>query len=318
MGSTIRISAALTMGDPLVVQPGDKNDFAISTPPMYPFAPLRFTQIKGATMSRPDEYFGSTDQQALMSRSDALWRLMREDTRVSYYGRTVALTLYEPGMADLLTAMAGLLGSASFIYVHANHTDELTDHIAALGFKSDRFESLISGPETLTSSRAVLQANALPEDLKVIAIDEATDPGVLIDLDVLTQDCGVLLLKGAILRGAEKPSVCLAAFDAEGRAVAVAAAVAINHPDGPRGQDAWWGMLATREDRRGQRISLILGAMTMVEMNRRHGFENFMTGVRKGNTASERLCAKLGVMPSDYSVVVAIDPTQFAGDRITK
>ena len=70
-------------------------------------------------------------------------------------------------------------------------------------------------------------------------------------------------------------------------------------------------MLATREDRRGQGIALLLGALCMLAMNERHGFDKFFTAVKKGNTPSERLCAKLGLKPNDTSAVFAIDPDFF-------
>jgi hypothetical protein len=55
-----------------------------------------------------------------------------------------------------------------------------------------------------------------------------------------------------------------------------------------------------------------------VQMHERHGFGAFAAGVRQGNTASEALCAKLAIVPSDYVVLSAIDVVTFGGDRMTK
>ncbi|MBY8975738.1 hypothetical protein KHP62_07970 [Rhodobacteraceae bacterium NNCM2] len=269
-------------------------------------------------MSIEDEFFGSSDQKALTYRSSNLWRLMCDDKRVSYYGRTVSLTCYEPGATELLLALTRLQGAASFLYVHARHIDEVVREIEANGMKVDRFETLTGGPECLDAAQEIVTQYKLPDDLEVVILDEDTPASLLGDLDQLTRECGVLLLRGSMLRGVEKPGLCIVALDAGKKPVGVAAAVAINHPEGKQGKDAWWGMLATREDRRGEHISLILGAMTMLEMNRRHGFSHFITGVRKGNTASENLCAKLAILPSAYGIVTAIDPSQFAGGRVTK
>jgi RimJ/RimL family protein N-acetyltransferase len=70
-------------------------------------------------------------------------------------------------------------------------------------------------------------------------------------------------------------------------------------------------MLATREDWRGQGIALLLGALCMLSMNERHGFDKFFTCVKKGNIPSERLCIKLGLKPDGNSAVFAIDPDFF-------
>ena len=76
-------------------------------------------------------------------------------------------------------------------------------------------------------------------------------------------------------------------------------------------------MLATRADRRGEKIGLVLGAQAIVHMWERHGARGFMTGVRAENASSQALCAKLGVGPTDWIYAHCIDRGVFGGS-ITK
>ncbi|MEM8840754.1 MAG: GNAT family N-acetyltransferase [Pseudomonadota bacterium] len=263
------------------------------------------------------EFFGNADQQALTRRGYDLWKLMRDDARVSYYGRSVSLTCFDEGTTPSLAAMCRLQGAASFVYLLKRKEDCVIRQVEAEGLGTDRFATLTGDAACLSRCDEVLERGALPGALSVELVDETTPGDLLAALDRMTSACGVLLLKGSVLRGIDKPAVCLVASDRERRPVAVAASVAINHPAGAQGEDAWWGMLATREDRRGQGISRLLGAMTMREMNRRHGFRRFIAAVREGNTASEQLCYGLGMQPSDYATITAIDPTKMAGGRVT-
>ncbi len=50
------------------------------------------------------------------------------------------------------------------------------------------------------------------------------------------------------------------------------------------GDRAFRAMLATRQDRRGKRIALLLGAQPIVHVWERHGARGFMTGVRADNS----------------------------------
>jgi hypothetical protein len=92
----------------------------------------------------------------------------------------------------------------------------------------------------------------------------------------------------------------------------------IHHPSSPRARDAFWGMLATRDDRRGERIALLLGAQAIIHMWERHGARGFMTGVRADNAPSQALCNKLGVRATDWIYASCTDKEMFGGASITK
>jgi RimJ/RimL family protein N-acetyltransferase len=137
-------------------------------------------------------------------------------------------------------------------------------------------------------------------------------------LDRMTQGCDVLLPMGSFLRGQQRPSVFLFARDGDGRVVGDSGAVAQFHPDHPKAERFWWGMLATDERRRGQGIAIVLGAMALLRMREKFGYTRRFTGNRAGNGPSEALCTKLGLRPDETTVLIAIDPQMFSGGRITK
>jgi hypothetical protein len=83
-------------------------------------------------------------------------------------------------------------------------------------------------------------------------------------------------------------------------------------------KECWWGMLATRPERRGQRLSLILGAAVLIGMHERWGFERFFTGIATGNAPSMAVCSRIGLAPSQYATVIATDPDLVPGGRMTK
>jgi len=83
---------------------------------------------------------------------------------------------------------------------------------------------------------------------------------------------------------------------------------------------ALWKMTppATHPGRRGDRLSLLLGAHALMEMHRRFGFTGAMTGVAPGNRASEAICRRMGLAPRGLSIVGMADPALLPGGRMTK
>lgn len=131
--------------------------------------------------------------------------------------------------------------------------------------------------------------------------------------------CGVLPLAGEVLCGLYRPADCLLAVDREANVVACAASSAFAHAGHARyGQQAWWGMLATHPERRGHRLSPILGAHALIDMETRFGFRAFMTGVEPGNAPSEAVCTRAGMSPGDFAIIACTDPHALASGRMTK
>ena len=264
------------------------------------------------------ELFGNNEQRAMMKRGAALRQITKNDPRFSYYGRNVALTEYSSDAVELVSHLSLIQGASSCLYVQVDRSEEFKSAIDNLGFMTDQFELWQGGDTALAASENIVKKRKLPSDLEVVDIGPDTPGEIMAGLNEVTESCGVLLPLGSVMRGLDAPSVCKLAMDSDGVPVASAAAVAFNHPNGAHCKDVWWGMLATREDRRGEGIAIIMGAMAMLFMHQHHGFSNFTTGIRQGNEASERLCQKLGFSSGKYQLIAALDPKQFTGGRMTK
>lgn len=264
------------------------------------------------------EYFGSADQQRLQSRADQVWSLLHDDQRYCCHGRAVALADAAPDNLGLQLALTRLQGVSAAACDDVAVADMRDARLQAEGMKTDRFADWRGAGASLAAARAVLDARMLRDDLTVHATAPDTPAEDMAGLDRLTQSCGVLLPMGSFLRGRRQPTTCLYAKDRDGRVVGASASVAQHHRDHPKGPRAWWGMLSTDESRRGEGIALILGAMTIRAMDRDFGICDFLTGIREGNTASEALCAKLGLAPTGQVHLISIAPDLFAGGRLTK
>lgn len=265
-----------------------------------------------------DEYFGSPDRIALARRSASLWLLLRENPRYAYYGRLVALS--DPGQDALhiLSAMAKLQGAAVSYFYPANAAKSLLAQLEERGLATDQHEHFWGGETAFAASRQAQKDFAFPADLTISAIDPGTPRELVRDVAELCQLCDVMPVPGSIMRGQARNGICLVATDENRRPVATASSYMIHHQSSARARDAFWGMLAAREDRRGERIALLLGAQAIIHMWERHGARGFMTGVRADNLSSQALCNKLGVTASDWVYASCIDKDVFAGPSITK
>lgn len=172
--------------------------------------------------------------------------------------------------------------------------------------------------EALKAARAIVASYSLPDGVSVRVLGPDSPESDLALLARVALSCGVLPTAGSMLRGVARPAVSLVAVADTGAPVACAAAAAYAPPTDPEfRREAWWGMLATDPDYRGLRIALILGAMAMLEMHARHGVWDFMTGVVPGNTASEAVCTRCGLVDSGRRIFTMVDPGALAGGKMT-
>jgi acetyltransferase (GNAT) family protein len=269
-------------------------------------------------MFTDDEFFGSPERIALSRRSANLWSLLRDNPRYAYYGRLVALSDPSQDTVDILCAMARLQGAAACYFYPANAAKSLFAQLEARGLATDRYEHFWGSEAALEASRRVLEDFALPADLSISVIDSATPRELVREVAELCQSCDVMPVPGSIMRGQARKGICLVATDRDRRPVATASSYMIHHPSSPRAVDAFWGMLATREDRRGERIALLLGAQAIVHMWERHGARGFMTGVKADNSSSQALCNRLGVGATDWIYAHCIDERMFGGSSVTR
>ena len=266
-----------------------------------------------------DEFFGSDDQRALLRRGRSLAALLGQDRRYCYYGRTVGLPGPEDGDIDQLAALVIVQGNAAYYDVPVTQAEAIKTSMVARGLVPMHYDRWRGSGSAIAAARQVVATISLPEDVTMLRLDASSADGQLASLAVMALGCGVLPPCGEALRGLLRPAVCLVAVDRALRVVSCAASSAFAHENHPiYGGQAWWGMLATDPARRGQRLSVVLGAHALLEMETRFGFGDFMTGVEPGNAPSEAICARMGLSKGDSAIIVCADPRALASGRMTK
>jgi hypothetical protein len=270
-------------------------------------------------MKVSEEFFGTPDMKAVTFKASQLWNVAGDNPRLQSHGRAVGMN-WEGDDTDLSLqlSLARLQGVAGCDFIPAKDTESYILALEKEGMKTDRYELWETKPDVRDNANKILAENGLQDDLEVEIVGSETPLNSLKAVAALTEKCGVTLPMGSFVRGISRPSVYMYARDENGIPVGHASATAAFHSNSKYGSYVHWGMLATDPDRRGEKIALILGAMSMLSMNRQHGYEKFMTGIRDGNVPSEKLCSKLHLTRSDTTVVVAIDPESFSGTQMTK
>ena len=264
------------------------------------------------------DFFGEPHRIAVSRRSAHLWRLLSDDPRYSYYGRLVTLAEPGPDAADVLCALARLQGAAASYYYPAARAADLFAELEARGLKTDHHELLRGSDQAFAAASEIERNQALPLDLSVRAIDADTPYELLAAVAALCLSCDVMPVPGAVMRGQVRKGVCLAAIDGSGRVVATASSYLNHHSASSHATDAFWGMLATRHDRRGEKIALLLGAKAIVHMWQTHGARGFVTGVRADNASSQAVCNKLGFRSTDWILAECMDKELFGAASLTK
>lgn len=275
--------------------------------------------VWGIDMNENNEFYGSPEFKAVAYKASELWNVVNDDLRFQCHGRAVGVNWDEKGVdLSLHLSIARLQGAAACDWIPASEAENYILALEKEGMKTDRYEIWQTEPDALDNAKRVLLENSLRDDLEIEIVSAETSPKSLNAVAELTEICDVTLPMSSFVRGICVPSVYMYAREKSGRPVGHASSTAAFHRHSKHGSYVHWGMLATHPDRRGESIGLILGAMSMLEMNRKHGYENFVTGIRDGNEASEKLCTKLQLSKSDEAVVIAIDPESFTGAKLTK
>ncbi len=269
-------------------------------------------------MSDTGEYFGSAEQISLMQRGQKLWQLMKDNPAYSFYGRMVSLCDPKDDAVYKMLSLASLQGAASCQYYPIDQADKFCSELKAHGMNASRYEQCRGEKPALDISRKVLSEHQLPDDLSVVVLDQRSSTKLVSEVAKVSLACGVMPVPGSAMRGISREGVCLAAVDCAGKVVATASSYLSNHPNSTRAKDAFWGMLATDEARRGERIGLILGAQSIVWMWENLGACSFNTGITADNASSMALCGKLGVVPSQWTFIACIDPEAMGSGSVTR
>lgn len=264
------------------------------------------------------EYHGTPSQRSMMQRAESLWSILRDDPRFCCHGRDVQLSNHTVDNLELQMALARLQGAAGCCGVSRTDAVHRLADLEKAGFAVDAYVEWHGDETYLDVAEHVVESRKLSDGIQVKQIDPNTPHDTMAAVDAVAQSCGVLLPNGAFVRGQARQGVCLYACAGEGDVVATAASITQFHPTHARGGQALWGMLATREDHRGQGLAVVLGAMAMLAMKRQYGIRQVFTGIREGNTPSENLCANLGLKKSESMDVFAVDKRQIPEGRTTK
>lgn len=266
------------------------------------------------------EIYGSPDQRRVLARGEDLMALLAEDTRFCSHGRGVQLSDFscDGETLALLLRLTRLLGVSGCEMVPDADAPDLVRALEDAGMKTDCYVNYMSGHESVEIARATLRTRGLPPELTLQTIDAAASTKLLDAFAEIALAQDVLPSAGSVMRGISRPGFGMVAFDGHDRPVATAAASLARHPAHPDAEMAQWGQLATRDDCKGRGIARAMACLSLVHGWDNIGIRRFSTGIRAGNMASENLCRSLGLSPSGHTIVIAIDPASFAGDKATK
>lgn len=244
--------------------------------------------------------------------------LLKEDRRFAFQGRIVLLS--EPGedMVEIMVALAKLQGGSVCNYFPQNKAQQTKSDLEKQGLGVVQHDHLRGTTTCLDASLKAVETFSLPEDINVAVIDETTSPCIVRDVAEMSENCGVMSVPGWVMRGTGPKGVFLVAQNAVGEPVACAASFMCHPKNSSHSEDAFWGMLATRPDRRGQGLAFLLGAKAIVHMWNTHNARGFITGVSAENSSSKALCRKLGLSETGWKYLSCIDDTVFGGESITK
>ncbi len=269
-------------------------------------------------MQFDDEFFGSPEKIALMRRSASLWSLLRDSPRYAYYGRLVALSDPANDTSEILSSLARLQGASVCYYFPKAEVAELFADLEHRGFSTDRHEHYWGGETAFRASKKLLDKYRIADDLSISILNAETPQKLVADTATLCESCEVMPIPGAIMRGRVLRGINLVATDNTGGPVATASSFFIHHANCIRATDVFWGALATREDRRGEKIALLLGAKAIVHMWENEGARGFITGVRADNLSSQALCNKLGVSDSKWAYASCLNTELLGSSSVTK
>ncbi|MBF9031083.1 GNAT family N-acetyltransferase [Rhodobacterales bacterium HKCCE3408] len=258
------------------------------------------------------ELFGSPAHRALLRRGEDVWRVVQAHPRYAYYGTVVSLS--DPGddTAEIMASLARLQGIGMCFYYPKNDVAALLGDLEAKGLRTAQSWFHRGGQAAYEASKALLHGSPPPEHLTITRLDGST-PNSLIKATIeLCQKCGLSSMPGEVMRGRVIPGVNFVATDSSGVPVATAGSYAMHAPHTPRATEAFWGVLATREDHRGQGLAARLGAMAIEHMWETKGMRAFNTGIKPENLASQAACAKLGVLNTEWVTAFCYDDARLA------
>lgn len=269
-------------------------------------------------MNNVDIIYGSPQQVMVVKRANALWALIAGDPRFSFQARCVSLTQEQTNSADIVIALSRLQGYASCHFVPKQNVQNMADAYEVAGLRPAIWNQCWGRESAISKSKSFMSDFNPPEGLLLKTVTPQTPDAVIHAICKVSVASGVMPVPGSAMRGAGPKGMILYIEDRDGEVLATGGAFMAYHADSARADEAFWGMLATDVDWRGQRLACWIGAQVILQMTEQFGARGFSSGVKSDNPASQAMCARLGVGPSDMAYVGATDPEIMGDASITR
>lgn len=268
--------------------------------------------------SAAPRFFGSKAQRRMQRTAHMLWPLLVADPAYGTEGRMIGID--GPSDTDIpkLAALARLQGASVNHYLPKQDEARFDALYEAEGLRTDRWDQYMGAESCLAASAELLETFRLPARYSLHRVTDATPNATLDSLEETATACGVLPPMSPVLFGQMRDTVYFYLAAEDGRVAACSGSAMRNHPDSRFPRCAWWGMLATAPEDRGQGLSHYLGAQAALYMNARFGAREFYTGVRSDNLVSAHVCARLGVTDSRFACKAILDPEAFSEGGYTR
>ncbi|WP_299476777.1 hypothetical protein [uncultured Roseibium sp.] len=266
-----------------------------------------------------DEFFGTAAQVSVSRRARDTWKLIQDDPRYAYNGRIVTVAGFIGNeTSEKLAALARLQGSTTCHFLPKDRVGDIERLLGGEGLACNVWEFCKGGLAAYNAAQRILSTYRLPPDISVARIDADKSAALVSEFAKMVGECGVMVMAGRVMRGLDMPGITLAAIDDSGSIVGSAWGYKCYHPKSKFSDFAFWGGLTCHPERRGQKIALVLGALSIVWLWDELEVRGFCTGIAGDNTASFALCEKLSVLPSDEIGLGVSDPEMFRGTTLTK
>lgn len=265
-----------------------------------------------------DIIYGSPGQIGIVQRANALYRLLGEDPRFTFQGRSVSLAGEHAGAREIVTDLIRLQGYASVQFLPRSRSASFLEHFAEAGFNPVEWEQYWGQDSATDAARGFLKNYSPPDGLTLHETGAETDDATLHRITAMSLEQGVLTVPGSVMRGQGPRGVLLYIQTPTGDVVAAGGGYMAYHRTSPFANEAFWGMLATAPKFRGNRLACWVGAETILCLATRFGATGFSSGVKADNAASQSMCNRLGLTQSDYVYAGATDPALLGDGPITR
>lgn len=261
---------------------------------------------------------GTPEQIAMVRRAQALHALLKDDPRFCFQGRTVSHTGLTDEAVEIVANLSRLQGYSSIQAAPRKRGDSIAAAYRDRGLAPVQWDQYWGRDTAIAECRRFLDGFTPPDDLTLREVTENTPEAVVRQICTTSAGLGVVPPPGSAMRGSSLRGVFLFATDADDRVVALGGGFASFHPRSLRHDEAFWGMLATEPERRGQRLACWIGASAVMSLHNRFGIRGFSSGVKADNPASQAMCTRLGITRSEFICAGAVSSDLMGSSPVTR